>query len=229
MSPTHFLLLHGALATETEMLPLKERLLEKGHMVHTLTFSGHGENAKLSEFRIEIFAQDIENFIEQKHLTNVHLFGYSMGGYAALYYQAHSENPQTSAITTYGTKFDWSPESVKKEIPKLDPKMIASKAPPFREKLIELHGEHWEKILSNTAHMMEHLEKLDGLTKIDLESISIPVVLMLGENDKMVTTAETEMIANQLPKATMLHVPASPHDFAKADLNFIVNFLCHKH
>lgn len=229
MTKMTFLLLHGALATESEMVSLKEKLIEKGHEAYSLTFSGHGKDSKLSEFRIEKFAQDIEQFIDEKHLSHVHLFGYSMGGYAALYYLAHAENPKASSITTYGTKFDWSEASIKKEIPKLDPQMITEKVPAFKEKLKILHGDNWEKILSNTAHMMEHLEKLDGLTAIDLESISIPAVLMLGENDKMVTTAETETTANQLPKATMLKVPASPHDFAKVDLNFIVNFLCHKH
>lgn len=225
MSKKTFLLLHGALATQSEMLPLKDLLSEKGHEVFHFTFSGHGKDSSIKEFRIETFAQDIEEFIEKHQLSQVHLFGYSMGGYAALYYQVNAENPKASAITTYGTKFDWSEESIRKEIPKLDPELIAAKVPHFKEKLIESHGENWEKVLSNTAHMMEHLEKLDGLTEVDLNSIEIPVVLMLGEEDKMVSKSETQKAASSIKKSAVLPVANSPHDFSRADLNFIVNFL----
>lgn len=223
-----FLLLHGALATKTEMLLLKELLLQKGHVVHDLTFSGHGLESPLKEFRIETFAQDIDDFLQKNQLKDIHLFGYSMGGYAALYYQAYAEHPVASAITTYGTKFDWSEISIRKEIPKLDPAIIAAKIPKFKEHLVQLHGENWEKILSNTAHMMEHLEKLDGLISIDLNSIEIPVVLMLGDQDKMVSEQETQKTVNDLKNAAMIKVPASPHELNRADLNYIVNFLCQR-
>lgn len=228
MNKSTFLLLHGALSTQNEMQALKDQLELKGHEVYALTFSGHGKDSVLKEFRIETFAQDIDQFIEKHQLKNVHLFGHSMGGYAALYYQVYAENPRTMAITTYGTKFDWSEISVRQEIPKLNPATISAKVPNLKNKLVMDHGQNWEKILSNTVHMMEHLEKLDGLTEVDLNSIKIPVVLMLGEEDKMVTEIETQKTAYSIEKCAVEKVPASPHEFHRANLNYIVNFLCQR-
>ena len=79
------LLLHGALGSQTQLESLKNTLAASFE-VHCLDFYGHG-SATLSEepFRIAGFAEQVNNWLEEKQFDSISIFGYSMGGYVALY------------------------------------------------------------------------------------------------------------------------------------------------
>lgn len=56
-------------------------------------FSGHGENAVgPSEFRNDLFAKDLDQFIKRINLSAPAIFGHSMGGNAALCHKANYED-----------------------------------------------------------------------------------------------------------------------------------------
>src|SRR5690349_14038039 len=108
------LLLHGALGSKTQLDPLKTLLAADGRIVHTLNFSGHSGEPFAAHFGIEAFANDILNYIKAHRLEKVDIFGYSMGGYAALWL-AHQHPGYVGKVVTLGTKYDWSRASAEKE------------------------------------------------------------------------------------------------------------------
>ena len=82
------LLLHGAIGAKDQLQPIAEQL-KNTFDVHTLNFSGHGGEPMPSSFSIEQFAGDVLLFLKQNNISKTNIFGYSMGGYVALYLAKH--------------------------------------------------------------------------------------------------------------------------------------------
>lgn len=213
------LLLHGALGTSRDLIPLIDFLKEKGHTVLTFDFSGHGKDTVWpDEFRIDLFARDLERYLKQHNLKETVVFGYSMGGYVALYHKANFEDSPIQNIVTYATKFNWSEKTVGKELPMLDPEHLQEKFPHYAATLMEKHGERWKSLLRSTAHMMQNLERLDGLTREDLNDLEIPVTLILGDQDRMVTSEETHLTASWLRHSWVKTLTHSKHELERSNL-----------
>lgn len=225
-SKTVILFLHGALGVASDLEPLMAHFREGGFETISFNFSGHGLNAvETSEFRIDLFARDLDKFIKNNNLKNLIVFGYSMGGYVALYHKANFEDSPISRIFTYGTKFNWSKEAVKKELPMLAPEYVKEKFPQFAEALKTKHGERWKHLLQSTAHMMQNLEKLDGLTKEDMDEVDIPVVLIRGDQDRMVTSEETQLTNSWIHHSRVKIVSHSKHELERSNLKEIAQIV----
>jgi pimeloyl-ACP methyl ester carboxylesterase len=213
------LFLHGALGTSEDMKDLMGLLLEKGYKTLSFDFPGHGLQSKWpDEFRIDLFARELEKFITQNKLTDVAVFGYSMGGYVALYHKANYPESPVSKIITYGTKFNWSENAVSRELPKLNPAHLTEKFPQYAQSLKVKHGDRWKSLLLSTAHLMQHLEKIDGLTREDLSDVQIPVTFILGDQDKIVSSEETHLTASWLHYGQVKTLTHSKHELERANL-----------
>lgn len=223
------LFLHGALGSSQDLHPLMDYFNDKGFDLLAFDFSGHGKGAAWpDEFRIDLFARDLENYIKKHSLKDLIVFGYSMGGYVALYHKANFEDSPISKIFTYGTKFNWSASSVSKELPFLNPEHLIDKHPEFAKKLSDKHGDRWKLLVLSTAHMIQNLEKLDGLTREDVEDIVIPVSFMLGDQDRMVTTEETHLTSDWLSHSEMHTISHSKHELERSNLKEISQIILEK-
>lgn len=215
----NLLLLHGALGSSQQMEPLKEALSGK-YNVHTLNFSGHGGGEIPAEpFSIGMFAGDIIRYIDNNNIAGTDIFGYSMGGYAALY--AALKNPaKIGKIFTLATKFEWSPETAEREVKMLDAEKIKQKVPKFAEELSLRHGQgNWINVLTKTAEMMMALGSDNLLTHEQLGELKNEVLVGIGDRDKMVTLEETIAAYRALPDAKLLILPGTPHPIEQVDVN----------
>lgn len=212
------LLLHGALGSAAQLQPLAERL--SGHYeIHALNFSGHGGRLlnEADEFSIRRFADDVKMYLQGAGLKNVPVFGYSMGGYVALYLSA-TEPGWTGDIFTVATKFDWNPESSRKESGFLDPDKIAFKVPAFAEELKKRHAPaDWKLLLKKTAKMMLEMGEWPLLDKKLMTQIKQRVRITVGDQDKMVSRSESEQAASQIPQAEFRLLAGQPHPIEQID------------
>jgi len=211
------LLLHGALGAKSQFLKL-EALLKSRFEVHLIDFTGHGLNDMPEEpFGIEMFSGDIERWINENSTEPVNIFGYSMGGYAALHYA--KDNPgKAGKIFTLATKFEWTPETAAREIKMLDAGKIKEKVPKFAEELAARHGaDKWKKLLEKTAGMMTELGSKNALTPDDIAGIKNEVMLGIGDRDKMVTLEETISVYRQLKNGKLIVLPGTPHPLEQVD------------
>lgn len=133
MTAKNILLLHGALGTEEQLQPIKLEL-QNQYKVFTFNFEGHGGEHSNNEFSIDNFTENVVAFLMRNHLTKIHLFGYSMGGYVALNL-AKKQPSLVASITTYGTKFNWTPEQAQQETKMLNATAMEEKVPQFAELL----------------------------------------------------------------------------------------------
>ena len=209
----HLLLLHGAIGSNTQLLPLAESL-RHDFIIHNLNFTGHGGEPVPGEpFSIVLFATQVLQYIDH-HIpagTTVHLFGYSMGGYVGMYINKYHPGRLTNLITL-ATKFHWEEAVAVKEVQMLNPEAISRKVPAFAEQLAQRHlPEDWKVVLDKTAAMMLAMGKDNPLQPEDYATLHTPCLLLLGDRDKMVTLEETVAVYKLLPKAQLGVLPATTH------------------
>ncbi|MBC5994057.1 alpha/beta fold hydrolase [Pontibacter cellulosilyticus] len=207
----NLLLLHGALGSAATLNPIKQALQDK-YNVYTLDFSGHGGLAIPDEpYSMQLFSNDIKELLDKEGIEQAHIFGYSMGGYAALYFALQYPN-RVSSIFTLATKFAWSPEAAEKESKMLNPEKIEQKVPAFAQTLTQRHSpQDWKQVMLKTAEMMHQLGAAPALTSENLPQLHIPVCVGVGDKDNMVTVEETLWAYRLLPNASMLVLPDTRH------------------
>lgn len=214
------LLLHGAIGSMDQLLSLKEALSSQFD-VYAFNFPGHGGDEPIESFSMVSFAEATANFIERHQLKNPLVFGYSMGGYVAVYLE--SLYPGTfQKIITLGTKYEWSEEIAAKESKMLRPDVIEQKLPAFAQQLADRHGTmEWKNLLHKTAAMLVELGRHPLLSNAILQKITCPTLVLLGEKDNMVSAEETQNAANALVNSQYELLPNTPHPIEQVDVRLL--------
>jgi pimeloyl-ACP methyl ester carboxylesterase len=222
------LLLHGALGSKSQLDSLQKALESHGHNVHSMNFSGHSGHAFEKTFGIDTFSYDVLKFLDDLKLSQVDIFGYSMGGYVAMWF-AHLHPSRVGKIITLGTKFDWSPESAVKEVKKVDPEKIEEKIPAFARILEHRHKPYdWKELLHKTGDMMTRLGAKPLLTLDILQTISHETLILLGDQDDMADLMFSKKVAETMPNAKFASLEKTPHPIERVDPKFLERIIHEK-
>lgn len=214
------LLLHGAIGSSAQLQPLAEALGREYHS-HIFDFPGHGGKDLPVEFSIKLFAESVVDFLNKNNIIKTSVFGYSMGGYVAMYIAKHHPS-LIDRVITLATKFEWSEAITEKELKMLQPDVIEQKLPSFAETLTHRHApQNWKQLMRKTAEMLTALGKDNTLKLTDYTSIATPSLIMLGDRDKMVSLEETVAVYKQLPSASLAVLPATPHPIEQVDMGML--------
>lgn len=209
------ILLHGALGAAAQLAELSAHF-DTG-TAHTFNFVGHGAAAPPDgPLTIERLAAQLEEYVETHGLHGSSCFGYSMGGYVALV-AAATRPGLLGPVTTFATKFDWTPEAAAKEAAQLDPETIGRKVPKFAALLESRHGPSgWGPLCVSTAALMRDLGAHPLLDAAALARISTPVKLMVGDRDPIVTIEETVAAYRALADGQLAVLPGLGHPLERA-------------
>lgn len=220
MKPT-ILLLHGALNTSNQFSALSQKL-EPFFDVHTLDFSGHSQVPYEGVLNMQVLVGDISRYVEQMESETFHIFGYSMGGYAAVSY-AKSHPKKLGKMMTLATKWDWNPTSAAQEVAMLNPEVMSAKIPAYVAKLRSWFGaNHWSKVVHNTAALMHDLGHGGALSSQDFSTIKNDVLILRGSEDKMVSAESSQEVASWLKNGTYKEIDSAPHPLEKVDVDVLV-------
>ncbi len=216
----HIILLHGAIGSKDQLLPL-EKKLRGSFTVHSLNFSGHGGSpVTYKDFSIALFASEVIEFLDKKGIESINIFGYSMGRYVAMYLAKNY--PQK--IITLATKFNWDNTIAAQETKMLNADKIEEKLPAFATTLQQTHAPNdWKTVLVKTAAMLTQMGEDNPLKPADYPAIQQPVLLMLGDRDKMVTLDETVEVYKNLPKAQLAILPNTAHPIEMVNTDRLSN------
>ena len=210
------ILLHGAFGSSMQLQPLAIQL-SKHYKVHVLDFSGHGSRPMPEKpFSIELFMNDILNYMELHRLERVSLFGYSMGGYVAVYMALHHPE-KINRIVTLATKYVWDVDTSAKMVQAMQPEQLMAQSHEFIKALEQEHVSNWEDVVRHTIVLLKGLGEQVQISMADLGKLTTPCLLMLGDRDRMVPMAETLQVYQLIPNAQMAILPATPHALEKAD------------
>lgn len=214
------LLLHGALGSREQMEPLAAHLRVYGDVL-TLDFEGHGTAPMPPHpLRTAAFARQVLAHLDDEGLLDVDVFGYSMGGYVALYLAA-SAPERIGRIATLGTKVAWTPAFASEQARRLDPERIADRSPGFAKLLAERHGaDRWPETVTRVVEMMRALGDEPDLTEGLLAQVRCPVLVVRGLEDEMVTGEESDALAHIL-EADRVELFRTPHAIEQADVETV--------
>ncbi len=214
---SHLLLLHGALGSSVQLEELARKLESKFNII-LYNFTGHGGKSIPEEaFSIKMFAEEIKRLAGKSRIEPVDIFGYSMGGYAALYLARNSPH-SVKRIFTLGTKFDWNPESSSREAGMLNAAALEEKFPSFAKSLADRHApENWKIVAAKTAEMMLSLGNNCELNYEEMSDIDCNVRVAVGDKDIMVSISETEKAYRSLKNSSMLVLPETKHPIESVD------------
>lgn len=224
MKPS-LLILHGAIGASRQLRAIAAQLSAQ-YEVHLFDFPGHGgKELPEAPFSIQLFADAALEYIEVHRLQQLTIFGYSMGGYVAMYLAKH--HPQyITRVITLGTKFHWDEATAAREIKMLDSTAITAKVPDFAAILADMHAPNdWKLILQRTADMLMAMGRDNPLKPDDYKDIKTDALIMLGDRDKMVTLEETVATYKALPEAKMAILPGTPHPVEKVTPSLLAFFL----
>ncbi|HEV7781843.1 MAG TPA: alpha/beta fold hydrolase [Chitinophagaceae bacterium] len=221
----HILLLHGAIGAKDQLDPLAERL-SSACTVHTLNFTGHGgEPFNGENFSIPLFAAEVLDYLREKKISSINIFGYSMGGYVAMFL-AKYHPAVVGRIITLATKFHWDGSIAAREVKMLDADTIVQKLPVFAEQLAKRHHPNdWKLVLEKTKDMLTGLGIHNTLQPEDYKAITAPCLLLLGDKDKMITLEETLTVQDNLPNGIYCSLPGTPHPIEQVNPEMLASFI----
>ena len=219
------LLLHGAIGAMDQLSDLENDLADS-FLVHRLNFSGHGGSPDTDQiFSIRLFSEEVINFLDKKGIETINIFGYSMGGYVAMYLAKHHPK-KIQKIITLATKFTWNEAIAANEIKMLNARKIEEKLPGFANSLKKRHApNNWRTLLEKTAAMLMEMGKDNPLKPGEYLSIQHPTLLMIGDRDKMVTLNETLEVYKNLPNAQLAVLPNTTHPIEMINTGRLANEL----
>lgn len=210
----NLILLHGALGNHKQFDSIAIELSQNFH-IHRFDFSGHDGTQPEHPFTIQQFSNEFGNYITN-HLAgttsdDIAVFGYSMGGYVALYHEKHNPG-RIGKIMTLATKFDWNPDSSALEASMLNPQKMKEKIPAFVKSLIDKYGEqNWKAVVNATSKMMIELGTQPALKIEDYGDIKCSVQIMVGDKDVMVSLEESIAVYRRLKNSRLAVLPNVIH------------------
>ena len=225
MTANDLILLHGALGDAGQLVPLATRLGDS-RRVSVLELEGHGATPlRRRPMSIESFAADVIAELDRRDIARADFFGYSMGGYVALYLAATAPE-RVNRVATLATKLAWTSEIAARETAMLDSATIRAKVPKFAAALEARHtGAGWETLLASTAELLHELGARPRLTDEVLASIAQPVRVGVGDRDVTVTIEECAAAVRQLRSGELEVHPRTSHPFEKAPIDRIARSL----
>ncbi|HMU11058.1 MAG TPA: hypothetical protein PKC54_13700 [Ferruginibacter sp.] len=140
-----------------------------------------------------------------------------MGGYVGMYL-AKNYPDKINKLVTLATKFIWNEKTAEKESRMLNAEKIEEKLPAFAQALAERHRPRdWKFVLHKTVQLLLQMGTDNPLKLPDYNSIQLPVKLMPGDRDKMVSLDETLQVYQTLPNAQLCILPNTAHSIEAVD------------
>lgn len=222
MIPT--LLLHGALGSKAQFDALLAQLPDHSKQV-ALNFPGHGGQASSEAFSMRLFAESVLIFMDEQGHAEADIFGYSMGGYVALWL-AWQFPKRVRSVTTYGTKLDWSPEVAAGMSRMFDAEKIEAKAPALAASLAQTHGvAQWKTLCVQTAAFLHTLGAGLGLPPDAFARISCPVRIIWGDQDNVVSESESRTVADSVPQGRFEVLAGGRHLIEQVDAGVLAGLV----
>lgn len=224
------LVVHGALGSAAQMEPIAQALAALG-TVHNVELPGHGRSplSASTDFSMNTFVGGLQSEVRRASIIGAEqplVFGYSMGGYAAL--ALETEHPGTfSGILTLGTKFAWTPDVALRESGRLNADVIAEKIPKFAATLEARHADAggWRLLLQRTAAVLSALGEQPAITKDALGRVRARTIVALGDRDDTMTADEAREYASFIPGAQFELLADTPHPIERVHVSDIVTLV----
>lgn len=212
------LLVHG-LGSRADDWALTMKELRSHYRVYAIDLLGHGHSDwPQIDYAIQKQTDMVQQFMVSQKIVPADVVGISMGGWVGL--QLASQHPEMVRrlvlLDSAGLLFD-----TKLTVDSFSPKtpaelatfyaLLTPKAQPLpdfvQRDILRLLGNHsWvaHRILTT---MMTRQDLLDG----KLQSVTMPVLIIWGQEDRITPLSEAEELKRAMPQASMVVLPGCGH------------------
>lgn len=197
------LLLHAALQTSESMEPLQELLAPLGLRLIAVDLRGHGRTANPARtLSLPQLADDVVALMEHLGLERPLLAGYSLGGIVAI---ELARRGLAGGLVVLASRI----RPARRGRETFDPANIRARSPIWAKQLAERHVEQaWEEL---AASLGELLTTWPGFDPADLARITIPVLVVQGDKDQMVSVGQAQDLTAAVPGARLHVVSRAGH------------------
>jgi len=221
--------------------------LSDRHRIVTIDLRGHGESdAPMWRYTLDRFAEDVSGLLEYLDIAKATFVGLSMGGYIlfalyrkspALFHALVLADTRATADTpdAKAARFSMAQIAYRRGASAIAelmlPKLLSPAACEHRTDLREhvrtiITGNQVSGIVGDLMAMEERPDSTPLLS-----TISVPTLVLAGEEDLASPPEEVAGMANQIPGATFVRIPQAGHlsnmenpaAFNEAILNFLTS------
>ena len=204
------LLLHGGFCTIETFADLRSHLIGR-YRVYLPERRAHGRTADVDgPLSYEAMAKDTIAFMEAINLPSAHVVGWSDGAIVGLLAAMHRPDlVRRLVMIGQSINHDGIPPDTRED---LKHEQIPF---PLPQMLIDAYAavspdgpEHWDVVVDKTWQMFR-IEPNIPLS--DLRAVTMPVLIMQGEHDYIVTKEHAEAMQQSLPDGRLVFVPGATH------------------
>jgi 3-oxoadipate enol-lactonase len=230
-SPHHegdlpIVLIHGFPYSKAMWEPQVKELSEEFRII-TYDLRGHGESqATPGPYTMELLADDLKGLLDALRLQQVVLGGFSMGGYVALaFYRKYPERVQKLLLLDTRAESDAEQakqgrEQLAQQVEKDGNKNLAETLPSrmltqdTASKRPEIVAKARDMILTASTQGIAGSARGMALRRDQtdlLPKVSVPTLIVVGEQDAVTPPAAAEAMASKIPNAQLVRVPDASH------------------
>jgi pimeloyl-ACP methyl ester carboxylesterase len=207
------LLLPGLLGSIQTQWSTFAKTLAKDYHVILMDLRGHGRSTnEAAVLRPDPMVGDILGLLDQLQVGQVHVAGYSLGGYLGLIL-AQNQPRRVGSLVMHATKFYWTEAAAVQMSQQLDPDKMAESVPGYADQLVQAHGgRQWRELVRQAAELVVWLAE-NGLTEKVATNIQTPILVSVGDRDELVPLNEAHRLSRALPNGLLLTLPGVRHPF----------------
>ena len=193
------LLLHGN-SQSIEAFTYQIPELSKHYQVISIDTRGQGKSTEDGKtYTYDLFASDMNSFLDQLGLDSVNIVGWSDGGNTGLI-MAMKYPKKVKRLITMGANI-----FINKSV------VVNGLIPAINKQIKTLQNDNTDKA-RNSIRLMTMLLTEPRYQFEDLKKVQCPVLVLAGEND-LIKAAHTKEIAASISNATLLIAPKETHFF----------------
>lgn len=218
--------LHAFPLNRTTWAPQVAALSDRYRVV-TIDLRGHGESdAPMWRYTLDQFAEDVRSLLEHLGIARATFVGLSMGGYILLaLYRTHPELFQSLVLAdtratadapdAKAARFSMAQIAYRRGAPVIAdlmlPKLLSPASCEHRADLRDqlrtiITGNQVSGIVGDLMAMEERPD-----STLLLRTISVPALVIVGEEDLASPPEEVEAMAKQIPGSTFARIPQAGH------------------
>ena len=204
--------------------------LAKHYRTIAVDLRGHGRTdnpdpsgkAGTGKLYIDQMVDDLFGLLDELEFEQASVLGYSLGGCIGL--AAGLKRPgRIKALVMHAVKFFWDEASIAAMVADLNPDTILEKFPKYSQQLKGNHAavygpEYWMTLLDTAADLVKTMPE-QGPTIEQAAGANFPVLVSVGDRDKLVSLEEVMRLVGVLPQGEMAVLPATPHPFQRVRID----------
>lgn len=202
-------LVHGGGGWAKEMLPIAEAIEPRMKCVG-LNLLGHGGRPLPDGYSIDDMADDLAENIVSAGLNKPFVFAYCMGGLITLNLLTRHPGLFSAAILL-APRYRFSEEAIDHALYLITDERLARPDMPLTKSFKEAHGPLWKGVVANNRKLMDSFRRKPPVDESLFSSIECPVMVIGPTSDPLMTSEESRILAEQIPRSRLAVLQGSAH------------------